>query len=154
METTTGPLGQGFANGVGMAIAERRLAAVYNRPGYEIIDHWTYVLVSDGDMEEGVSSEAASLAGHLKLNKLIYLYDSNGIQQDGKTKGSFTENLEHRFRAYGWNVIGPIDGLDTDAIDWAIGLARSQSSQPSLIICRTTIGYGSPNESRNSQSSW
>jgi transketolase len=146
VEVTTGPLGQGFANGVGMAIAERRLAAMYNHPDHEIIDHYTYGLISDGDLEEGVAAEAASLAGHLKLNKLIYLYDSNGIQQDGKTEQSFTENAAQRFRAYGWNVIGPIDGLDIDAIEWAIGLARSQTSRPNLIIFRTTIGYGSPNK--------
>ena len=115
VESTTGPLGQGFANGVGMAMAERLLAARYNRPGFEIFDHYTYALVSDGDLQEGVASEAASLAGNLQLGKLIYLYDSNDVQQDGPTT-YFTESVAQRFRAYGWNVMGPIDGMDVDTV--------------------------------------
>ena len=146
VETTTGPLGQGFANGVGMAIAERILATRFNQPGYEIIDHNTYALVSDGDVEEGVASEAASLAGTLKLGKLIYLYDSNEVQQDGPTSASFLEDVSLRFQAYQWNVIGPIDGMDLNAVNTALEAARSQKTRPNLIICRTTIGYGSPNK--------
>jgi transketolase len=146
VETTTGPLGQGFANGVGMAIAERWLAQRYNRPGYEIISHHTYALVSDGDLEEGVASEAASLAGHLRLGKLIYLYDDNEISIEGSTDLTFTENVAQRFQAYGWQVIGPIDGLKTASVARAIRIARQETGRPSLIICRTTIGYGSPNK--------
>ncbi len=146
VETTTGPLGQGFANGVGMAVAERILAERFNRPGLEIINHYTYALVSDGDMEEGVSSESASLAGALKLGKLIYLYDCNKIQQDGPTSASFLENVGLRFQAYDWNVIGPIDGMDTESVNKALVAAQSQKLRPNLIICRTIIGYGSPNK--------
>jgi transketolase len=146
VETTTGPLGQGFANGVGMAIAERWLAQRYNRPGYEIISHHTYALVSDGDLEEGVASEAASLAGHLRLGKLIYLYDDNEISIEGSTDLTFTENVAQRFQAYGWQVIGPIDGLKTARVARAIRMAQQETGRPSLIICRTTIGYGSPNK--------
>ena len=146
VEATTGPLGQGFANGVGMAITERWLAACYNRPGYEIIEHYTYSIVSDGDLEEGISSEAASLAGTLGLGKLIYLYDDNGISIEGSTKVTFTESVARRFQAYHWQTIGPIDGLDTEAIDAAIKKAQAEKRRPSLIICRTTIGYGSPNK--------
>ena len=145
-ETTTGPLGQGFANGVGMAIAEQWLAARFNRPGHEIIDHYTYAIVSDGDLEEGVASEAASLAGTLRLGKLIYLYDDNGISIEGDTRITFTENVAQRFQAYGWQVIGPIDGMDLSALDSSIRAARDHTDRPSLIICRTTIGYGSPNK--------
>jgi transketolase len=146
VETTTGPLGQGFANGVGMAIGERILSQRFNRPGFEIFDHYTYALVSDGDMEEGVSSEAGSLAGALKLGKLIYLYDSNQIQQDGPTSDSLLENVALRFQAYDWNVIGPIDGMDAEAVNSALITAQSQKLRPNLIICRTIIGYGSPNK--------
>ncbi|MFH1651500.1 MAG: transketolase [Chloroflexota bacterium] len=146
VECTTGPLGQGFANGVGMAMAERWLARQYNRPGYEIIDHYTYALASDGDLMEGVSAEAASLAGTLRLGKLIYLYDDNGISIEGDTDMTFTEDVSLRFRAYGWQVIGPVDGLDLDAIGKAIGEARAEHDRPSLIICRTVIGYGSPHK--------
>ncbi len=146
VEATTGPLGQGFSNGVGMAIAERWLAEHYNRPGYEIINHYTYAIVSDGDLEEGVSSEAASLAGTLRLGKLIYLYDDNDISIEGDTDIAFTENVAERFQAYGWHVIGPIDGMDISAIDSAICVAQAETGRPSLIICRTTIGYGSPNK--------
>jgi transketolase len=146
VESTSGPLGQGFANGVGMAIAERWLAERYNRPGHEIIDHYTYALVSDGDLQEGVSSEAASLAGRLKLGKLIYLYDDNDVQIEGSTDLAFTEDVAARFRAYDWHVVGPIDGLDTAAVDVAIREAQAEEERPSLIICRTVIGYGSPEE--------
>ncbi len=146
VETTTGPLGQGFANGVGMAIAERWLAQHYNRPGYEIISHYTYAIVSDGDLQEGVASEAASLAGTLCLGKLVYLYDDNDISIEGDTEITFGENVAQRFQAYGWHVIGPIDGMDILAVDSAIRMARRETDRPSLIICRTTIGYGSPNK--------
>jgi len=146
VEATTGPLGQGFANGVGMAIAERHLAARYNKPGFDIVDHYTYAVCSDGDLMEGVASEAASLAGTLKLGKLIYLYDNNHITIEGSTNITFKEDVGQRFRAYGWQVIGPIEGMSVEAIDAAIRQARSDSEHPSLIICNTTIGYGSPNK--------
>ena len=146
IEATTGPLGQGFANGVGMAIAERWLAESYNRPGYEVINHYTYALVSDGDLQEGVSSEAASLAGTLRLGKLIYLYDDNDISIEGNTNIAFAENVAQRFRAYGWHVIGPIDGMDLARVDSSIRIAQTKANNPSMIICRTTIGYGSPNK--------
>ena len=146
VETTTGPLGQGFANGVGMAIAERWLAANYNKPGHEIISHYTYALVSDGDLMEGVSSEAASLAGTLRLGKLIYIYDDNDISIEGSTDITFTEDVSQRFQAYGWHVVGPIDGMDIGAVEEAIRMAQAESDRPSLIICRTIIGYGSPNK--------
>jgi transketolase len=146
VETTTGPLGQGFANGVGMAIAERFMAARFNRPGHEIVNHFTYGLVSDGDLMEGVSHEAASLAGHLKLGKLIYLYDDNRISIEGGTDLTFTENRVARFEAYGWHVQAVDDGNDTEAIDKAIEAAREREDQPSLIAVRTHIGYGSPNK--------
>ena len=146
VEVTTGPLGQGFANGVGMAVAERWLANHYNRPGHEIVDHHTYVIVSDGDLQEGVASEAASLAGTLRLGKLIYLYDDNDISIEGDTDISFTEDVSQRFQAYGWHVIGPIDGMDSEAVDSAIRLAKEETDRPSMIVCRTVIGYGSPNK--------
>jgi transketolase len=146
VEATTGPLGQGFANGVGMAMAERWLAQHYNRPGYEIINHHTYALVSDGDLQEGVASEAASLAGTLRLGKIIYLYDDNDISIEGSTDIAFAENVAQRFQAYRWHVVGPIYGMDTSAVDSAIRLARAEIDRPSLIICRTIIGYGSPNK--------
>ena len=146
VEVTTGPLGQGFANGVGMAIAERRLVEYYNRPGYEIFNHYTYAIVSDGDLMEGVASEAASLAGTLRLGKLIYLYDDNGITIEGKTDITFTENVAGRFKAYGWQVIGPVNGMDIESVDKAIRKARAEKTSPSLIICQTVIGYGSPNK--------
>ena len=145
-ETTTGPLGQGFANGVGMAIAERWLAQRYNRPGHEVINHYTYAIVSDGDLEEGVASEAASLAGHLRLGKLIYLYDDNDISIEGSTDLTFTENVAQRFQAYSWQVISPIDGTEISGVEQAIRTAQQETERPSLIICRTTIGYGSPNK--------
>ena len=146
LEMTTGPLGQGFANGVGMAIAERWLAANHNRPGHEVIDHYTYAIVSDGDLEEGISSEAASMAGNLRLGKLIYLYDDNGISIEGKTDITFTEDIAGRFQAYGWQVIGPVDGFDIASVENAIGEAQADKEHPSLIICKTVIGYGSPNK--------
>ena len=146
VEMTTGPLGQGFAHGVGMAVAERWLAEHYNRPGHQIIDHHTYAIVSDGDLQEGISSEAASLAGTLRLGKLIYLYDDNDVSIEGHTDIAFAENVGQRFQAYGWHVIGPIDGMDTPSVDSALGMAQAEAGRPSLIICRTVIGYGSPNK--------
>ena len=146
VEMTTGPLGQGFAHGIGMAIAERWLADHYNRPGHEIVSHHTYGIVSDGDLQEGVASEAASLAGTLRLGKVIYLYDDNDISIEGNTDIAFAENVAQRFQAYGWHVIGPIDGMDIEAVHPAIRMARAEVARPSLIICRTIIGYGSPNK--------
>jgi transketolase len=144
VETTTGPLGQGFANGVGMAVAERYLAARFNRPGYTVVDHHTYGIVSDGDLMEGVSHEAASMAGHLGLGKLIYLYDDNRITIDGSTDLAFTEDVAARFEAYGWHVLRVDDGNDLEAVDEAIAEARGENSRPSLLAVRTHIGYGSP----------
>ncbi len=144
VEATTGPLGQGFANAVGMAIAERRLGHEFNRPGHTIIDHWTYTLCSDGDLQEGISSEAASLAGHLRLGKLIALYDDNGIQLDGPTKMAWSEDVLARFAAYPWHTQRVEDGNDIEAIARAIEAARDDP-RPSLIAVRTHIGYGSPN---------
>jgi len=143
VETTTGPLGQGFANGVGMAIAERHLAAIFTRPGFEIVNHYTYAIVTDGDLMEGVASEAASLAGHLKLGKLIYLYDDNRISIDGSTDIAFTEDRAARFSAYGWHVQNVPDGNDVEAIQDAIQMAQ-KDPRPSIIICRTHIGYSLP----------
>lgn len=150
VEATTGPLGQGFANGVGMAMAEAHLAACYNRDGVTLVDHDTYVLCGDGDLMEGVSAEAASLAGRLKLGKLIVLYDSNDICLDGKTDQVFTENVAERFRAYGWQVLDVADGNDTDAIAEAIREARADKEHPTLIEVHTVIGYGSPKAGTNS----
>ncbi len=144
VEVTTGPLGQGFAMGVGMAMAEKHLAAVYNRPGFEIVDHYTYGLVSDGDLMEGVSHETASLAGTLGLGKLIYLYDDNLISLDGPTELSFTEDVLKRFEAYHWHVQIVGDGNDLEGISKAIEAARAVKDKPSLIAVRTVIGYGSP----------
>ncbi len=146
VEATTGPLGQGFGNAVGMAVAERWYAQHYNRPGHEIINHRIYAIVSDGDLEEGVSSEAASFAGTLGLGKIIFLYDANRISIEGDTRITFTEDVAMRFRAYGWNVIGPIDGLDIDAVSEALTAAEAQIERPNLIVCQTIIGYGSPNK--------
>jgi len=143
VETTTGPLGQGFSNGVGMAIAEAHLASTFNRPDHEMINHYVYAIVTDGDLMEGVSSEAASLAGHLRLGKLIYLYDDNRISIDGSTDLSFTEDRAARFVAYGWHVQSIEDGNDVDAIDQAIQAAK-RDPRPSLLLCRTIIGYGLP----------
>jgi len=146
VESTTGPLGQGFPNGVGMAMAERFLATRFNRPGHEIVNHYTYAIVSDGDLMEGVASEAASLAGHLKLGKLIYLYDNNHITLSGEIGLTFTEDVCRRFEAYGWHVLTVEDGNDIEAIEKAITTARDETSHPSLISVRTHIGYGSPNK--------
>ncbi|PSL43483.1 transketolase [Chitinophaga niastensis] len=146
VEVTTGPLGQGFANGVGIAMAEAYLAAQYNKPGSTIIDHYTYALVSDGDLMEGVAAEAASLAGHLKLGKLIYLYDDNRITLASATPVTFTENHEERFRSYGWHTQIVADGNDLGAIDSAIRAAQADTERPSIILIRTHIGYGSPNK--------
>ncbi len=144
VEVTTGPLGQGLAVAVGMALAEKLLAERYNRPGFPVVDHYTYVFAGDGCLMEGVSAEACSLAGTWKLGKLIVFYDDNGISIDGKVSGWFTEDVAGRFRAYGWQVIGPVDGHDPDSIGEAIQEARGDLSSPSLIICRTKIGFGSP----------
>ena len=146
VEVTTGPLGQGFANGLGMAMAEAHLAALYNKPGHAIVDHYTYVLVSDGDLMEGIASEAASLAGHLKLGKMIYLYDDNGISLDGPTSEAFTEDVTARFNAYGWHTQTVGNGNDLDAIDAAIRQAQEETGRPSLIAVKTIIGFGSPLE--------
>ncbi|MEM8485318.1 MAG: transketolase [Bacteroidota bacterium] len=146
VETTTGPLGQGFANGVGMAIAEAFLAARFNRPDHNIVDHYTYGIVSDGDLMEGVAAEAASMAGHLGLGKLIYLYDDNDISIDGSTDITFTENVGARFESYNWHVLHVEDGNDLDALTAAIEAARLEGDKPSLIIVRTVIGFGSPNK--------
>jgi len=144
VECTTGPLGQGFGNGVGMAMAERFLAAKFNRPGHEIVHHYTYAIVSDGDLMEGVASEAASLAGHLGLGKLIYLYDNNFMTLAGETRLTFTEEVCKRFEAYGWHVQRIDDGNDVEAISKAITAAQKETVRPSLISIRTHIGYGSP----------
>jgi len=144
VETTTGPLGQGVSTAVGMAMAEASLGARFNRPGHDVVDHMTYVLCSDGDLMEGVSSEAASLAGMLRLGKLVCVYDDNDISIEGSTDITFTEDVGRRFLAYGWHVVGPVDGLDLDAVATAIDEARSDATRPSLVICKTTIGYGSP----------
>lgn len=143
VEVTTGPLGQGFGNGVGMAIAEAFLAARYNRPGHTLFDHYTYALVSDGDLMEGVAAEAASLAGHLQLGKLIYLYDDNHVSLDGPTSLAFTEDVLTRFEGYGWHVQRVPDGNDLEGIEAAIGTAQAERGRPSLIAVRTIIGFGS-----------
>jgi transketolase len=143
VEATTGPLGQGFANGVGMAIAEAHLAAEFNEPGHKVVNHYVYAIVTDGDLMEGITAEAASLAGHLKLGKLIYLYDDNRISIDGSTDIAFTEDRGARFEAYGWQVLHVADGNDVEAIDAAIKFAK-KDPRPSLIICRTHIGFGLP----------
>ena len=151
VEATTGPLGQGLTNAVGMAIAERRLAEEFNRDGHELIDHRTYVICSDGDLQEGLASEASSLAGHLKLGKLIALYDDNRIQLDGPTAWAFTEDVGARFEAYGWQVQHVEDGNDLAAIDAAIEAAKADD-RPSLIAVHTVIGYGSPNKAGSQKS--
>ena len=145
VETTTGPLGQGFANGVGMALAERLLASQFNRPGFTLVNHYTYAIVSDGDLMEGISHEAASLAGHLGLGKVIYLYDDNHITIEGDTALAFTEDVHRRFEAYGWHVQA-VDGHDRAAVTDAIRQAQAETEQPSIILCRTHIAYGSPNK--------
>jgi len=146
VETTTGPLGQGIANAVGFAIAERTLAAQFNRPGHDIVDHSTYVFMGDGCMMEGISHEVCSIAGTLKLGKLIAFYDDNGISIDGHVDGWFTDDTAARFEAYGWQVIRGVDGHDGDAIKQAIAAAKAVSDKPSLLMCKTVIGFGSPNK--------
>ena len=146
IETTTGPLGQGLANAVGMALAERVLAAEFNRPGFNIVDHFTYVLAGDGDLMEGISHEACSLAGTLRLSKLICFYDDNGISIDGKCEGWFTEDIPRRFESYGWHTIANVDGHDEAAVESALIAARAETSRPSLICCKTLIGKGAPNK--------
>lgn len=146
IETTTGPLGQGITNAVGMAIAEKTLAAQFNQPGHDIVDHYTYVFLGDGCLMEGISHEACSLAGTLKLGKLIALYDDNGISIDGEVEGWFTDDTAKRFEAYGWHVIRPIDGHDANAVSVAIEQAQAVTDKPTLIMCKTVIGFGSPNK--------
>jgi transketolase len=146
VETTTGPLGQGISNAVGMALAEKILAARFNRPDFPVVDHHTYVFLGDGCMMEGISHEACSLAGTLRLGKLIALYDDNGISIDGHVQGWFTDDTPARFRAYGWQVIRDVDGHDPDEIKQAIETARAETGMPTLICCRTIIGHGSPNK--------
>ena len=145
VETTTGPLGQGITNAVGMALAEKLLASEFNRPGHAIVDHHTYVFMGDGCLMEGISHEACALAGAWKLGKLVALYDDNGISIDGQVAPWFIDNTAQRFAAYGWNVIGPIDGHDAGAVDAAIAQAKQSSDKPTLVICKTAIGKGSPN---------
>jgi transketolase len=145
IETTTGPLGQGLANAVGMAIAEAHLAATFNRPGASIVDHYTYVFLGDGCLMEGISHEACSLAGTLGLGKLIAFYDDNGISIDGETRGWFTDDTPRRFAAYGWHVVPAVDGHDPQAVIAAIDEARAATDRPSILCCKTVIGYGAPN---------
>ncbi|KAB0886488.1 transketolase [Cronobacter muytjensii] len=152
VETTTGPLGQGLANAVGLAIAEKTLAAQFNRPGHEIVDHNTYVFMGDGCLMEGISHEVCSLAGTLGLGKLIGFYDHNGISIDGETEGWFTDDTAKRFEAYNWHVVHEIDGHDPEAIKRAIEEAKQVTDKPSLIICRTVIGFGSPNKAGKEES--
>ena len=149
VETTTGPLGQGLANAVGMAIAEKALAAAFNRPGHEIIDHRTYAFLGDGCLMEGISHEACSLAGTLGLGKLIALYDDNGISIDGHVEGWFTDDTPKRFEAYGWSVIRDVDGHDVDAVGAAITAANAETDRPTLICCKTTIGKGAPTKANS-----
>lgn len=146
VETTTGPLGQGIANAVGMAIAEKTLAAQFNRPGHEIVDHFTYAFMGDGCMMEGISHEVCSLAGTLKLGKLVAFYDDNGISIDGHVEGWFTDDTAKRFEAYGWHVVRGVDGHDPESIRAAIDVAKSITTMPTLIICKTVIGFGSPHK--------
>jgi len=152
VDATTGPLGQGIATAVGIAMAERHLAATYNREGYDIVNHYTYVICGDGDLMEGVSGEASSLAGHLKLGKLIVMYDSNDISLDGELSRSFSENVAQRYQAYGWQYLRVEDGNDLKAIEAALAEARTDLDRPTLIEVKTTIGYGSPNKGGSSAS--
>jgi transketolase len=145
IETTTGPLGQGLANAVGMAVTEKLLALEFNRPDLDVVDHHTYVFMGDGCLMEGVSHEACSFAGTFKLGKLIGFYDDNGISIDGKVSGWFTDDTPKRFEAYGWHVIPHVDGQDADAVAAAIQAARAETARPSLICCKTVIGWGAPN---------
>ncbi|MFO7305633.1 MAG: transketolase [Gammaproteobacteria bacterium] len=146
IETTTGPLGQGLANAVGMALAEKVLAATFNRPGFDIVNHYTWVFLGDGCLMEGISHEACSLAGTLKLGKLICFYDDNGISIDGEVRGWFTDDTPKRFEAYGWHVVPNVDGHDPVAIERAIAAAKAEKERPSLICCKTVIGWGAPNK--------
>ncbi len=151
VETTTGPLGQGITNAVGMALAEKLLASEFNRPGHAIVDHHTYVFMGDGCLMEGISHEACSLAGAWKLNKLIALYDDNGISIDGQVSPWFGDDTAQRFKAYGWQVLGPIDGHDADAVGAALERAKHSATQPTLIVCKTHIGKGSPNRANTAK---
>ena len=151
VETTTGPLGQGVTNAVGFALAEKLMAAEFNRPGHAVVNHHTYVFLGDGCMMEGISHEACALAGAWKLNKLIALYDDNGISIDGQVTPWFVDDTPARFKAYGWNVLGPIDGHDANAIDQAIAKAKASSDKPTLIVCKTSIGKGSPNRANTAK---
>jgi transketolase len=146
IETTTGPLGQGLANAVGMALAEKLLAGEFNRPGFNVVDHYTYCFCGDGCLMEGISHEACSLAGTLSLGKLIVFYDDNGISIDGKVAGWFTDDTPRRFAAYGWHVVPNVDGLDAQAVTGAVNAARAETQRPSLICCKTIIGYGAPDK--------
>ena len=146
VETTTGPLGQGITNAVGFAIAEKSLAAQFNQPGFDIVDHYTYAFMGDGCLMEGVSHEACSLAGTLGLGKLIAFWDDNGISIDGEVEGWFTDDTPARFKSYGWQVIEAIDGHDPEQISAAIKTAQANTTQPTLICCKTVIGFGSPNK--------
>ena len=150
VDATTGPLGQGIAMAVGMAMAERHLAETYNRDSYQVVDHYTYSICGDGDLMEGVSAEAASLAGHLKLGRLVVLYDSNDISLDGDLNKSFSESVAERFDAYGWQYIRVEDGNDVNEIAKAIEEAKTDENRPTLIEVKTVIGYGSPNRSGKS----
>ena len=151
VETTTGPLGQGVTNAVGFALAEKLMAAEFNRPGHAVVNHHTYVFLGDGCMMEGISHEACALAGAWKLNKLIALYDDNGISIDGQVTPWFVDDTPARFKAYGWNVVGPIDGHNADAIDQAIAKAKASNDKPTLIVCKTSIGKGSPNRANTAK---
>ena len=146
VETTTGPLGQGIANAIGMAIAEKTLAAQFNRPGFDVVDHNTYVFMGDGCLMEGISHEVCSLAGTLGLGKLVGFYDDNGISIDGEVEGWFTDDTVSRFEAYGWHVVANVDGHDPIALEIAIAEAKAETNKPTLICCKTTIGFGSPNK--------
>ena len=151
IETTTGPLGQGLTNAVGMALAEKLLANEFNRAGHQVVDHQTYVFLGDGCLMEGISHEASALAGAWKLNKLIALYDDNGISIDGQVAPWFVDDTPARFKAYGWQVIGPIDGHDVHAVDQAIAAAKNSADKPTLIVCKTAIGKGSPNRANTAK---
>ncbi len=146
VETTTGPLGQGIANAIGMAIAEKTLAAQFNQPGYDIVNHYTYAFLGDGCLMEGISHEVCSLAGTLGLGKLIAFYDDNGISIDGEVEGWFTDDTVARFKAYGWHVVANVDGHDPQAVEKAIAEAKAETDKPTIICCKTTIGFGSPNK--------
>jgi transketolase len=151
VETTTGPLGQGITNAVGMALAEKLLATEFNRDGHAIVNHYTYAFLGDGCLMEGISHEAAALAGAWKLNKLIALYDDNGISIDGQVAPWFIDDTPKRFEAYGWNVIDMIDGHDVDDVDGAIAKAKMSNDKPTLIVCKTSIGHGSPNRANTAK---